>query len=360
MQRGRLCQHQRRNGSQAVVSIAASLPATVWPGRPYPLGATLDDQGVNFALFSEVASHVELCLFDAAGHETRVDLPEQTGFVWHGYLPGVGAGQRYGYRVHGPWAPERGQRCIPAKLLLDPYARAIDGQVSQNEALFSYYFTKSEGPRNDVDSAPYTARCVVVDPAFEWGDDRRPNRPLHETVIYELHVKGYSKLNTGLPEALRGTYAGLAQPVALDHLASLGVTAVELLPVHQFVHDTQLAERGLRNYWGYNTIGYFAPHNEYSAAGQAGEQVAEFKRMVAALHAAGIEVILDVVYNHTAEGNHLGPTLSFRGIDNRAYYRLQPGQRSHYADFTGTGNTLNAPHPHVRQLIMDSLRYWVT
>jgi isoamylase len=347
-------------GSPIVVSTAPSRSVTVWPGRPYPLGATLDEQGVNFALFSEVASHVELCLFDAADRETRVVLPEQTGFVWHGYLPGVTAGQRYGYRVHGPWEPERGQRCIPAKLLLDPYARAIDGQLSWNEALFSYHFSRPEGPRNELDSAPYTARCVVVEPAFEWADDRRPNRPLHETVIYEMHVKGYTMLHAGVPEALRGTYAGLAHPAALSHLTELGVTAVELLPVHQFVHDSQLAERGLRNYWGYNTIGYFAPHNEYSAAGQAGDQVSEFKRMVAALHGAGIEVILDVVYNHTAEGNHLGPTLSFRGIDNAAYYRLQPGRPSHYADFTGTGNTLNAPHPHVRQLIMDSLRYWVT
>jgi isoamylase len=338
---------------------AATAVVSPWPGRPYPLGASYDGTGVNFALFSEVAERVELCLFDDDGREQRLDLPEQTGFVWHGYIYGVQPGQRYGYRVHGPWDPAAGRRCLPRKLLLDPYARAIEGTVKWDEAVFSYRFDQPDGPRNDTDSAPFMPRGIVVNPYFDWSNDRSPRRPLHETVIYETHVKGFTARHPDIPPDLRGTYAGLAHPAAVDYLVSLGVTAIELLPVHQFVHDSQLVERGLRNYWGYNTIGYFAPHNEYAAAGQRGEQVAEFKLMVAALHAARIEVILDVVYNHTAEGNHLGPLLSFRGIDNAAYYRLAPKDRSLYVDYTGTGNTLNARHPYVRQLIMDSLRYWI-
>ncbi len=299
---------------------------TIWPGEPYPLGATYDGLGVNFALFSEVADGVELCLFDDEGNETRLGLPEATGFVWHGYVPGLPAGQRYGFRVHGPWAPEEGHRCQPSKLLLDPYARAIEGETKWNDALFSYRFDDPDGGLNDTDSAPFAPRSVVVNPYFDWGADRPLRRPLHETVIYETHVKGFTMRHPDIPTELRGTYAGLAHPAAIRHLSDLGVTAVELLPVHQFIHDSTLAERGLRNYWGYNSIGFFAPHNGYSRGDGHGDQVAEFKQMVVALHEAGIEVILDVVYNHTAEGNHLGPTLCFRGIDNAAYYRLMPDE----------------------------------
>jgi isoamylase len=335
-------------------------PAEIWPGQPYPLGATYDGVGVNFALFSEVAEGVELCLFDVDGTETRLKLPERSGFVWHGYVTGLTVGQRYGYRVHGPWAPERGQRCLPSKLLLDPYAKAIEGQPRFDESLFSYRFDDPDGPLNDADSGPFAQRSVVVNPYFEWSNDRLPRRPLHESVIYETHVKGFTMRHPDIPEALRGTYAGLAHPAAIRYLTELGVTAIELLPVHQFVQDDMLTRKGLRNYWGYNSIGFFAPHNEYAATGQAGEQVAEFKAMVAALHDAGLEVILDVVYNHTAEGNHLGPTLCFKGIDNAAYYRLVPGDERYYFDTTGTGNTFHAGHPYALQLIMDSLRYWVT
>jgi glycogen operon protein len=334
----------------------------VWPGAAYPLGATYDGMGTNFSLFSEVADAVELCLFDEAGgasRETRVRLPEVDGFVWHGYLPGVGPGQRYGYRVHGPYDPGAGLRSNPAKLLLDPYAKAIDGKVDWHPSLFSYDFD-SPGDRNDDDSAPHLPKAVVVNPYFDWGTDRPPNRPYNETVIYEAHVKGLTFLRNDIPLELRGTYAGLSHPSMIDHLQRLGVTAIELMPVHQFVHDHGLRQRGLRNYWGYNTIGFFAPDAAYSSTGTAGQQVMEFKAMVRDLHEAGIEVILDVVYNHTAEGNHFGPTLSFRGIDNRAYYRLVEGQPEYYMDYTGTGNTLNVRHPHTLQLIMDSLRYWVT
>ncbi|MBN2623586.1 MAG: glycogen debranching protein GlgX [Acidimicrobiales bacterium] len=329
-----------------------------WPGRPYPLGATYDGTGTNFSLFSEVADAVELCLFDD-GTERRVALTEVDGFCWHIYLPRIGIGQRYGFRVHGPWEPSRGHRCNPNKLLLDPYAKAIDGGVDWDQACFPYDFGDPDS-RNDDDSAPHVPKGVVVSPYFDWGTDRRPDVPLHESVIYEMHVKGFTATHPDIPEQLRGTYAGLAHPVAIDHLLSLGVTAVELQPVHQFVHDYTLSQRGLRNYWGYNSIGFFAPHNEYSSAGVDGSQVPEFKAMVRALHAAGIEVILDVVYNHTAEGNHLGPVLSFKGIDNAAYYRLVPDDPAHYYDTTGTGNSLNMAHPHALQLIMDSLRYWVT
>ena len=329
----------------------------IWPGEPYPLGATFDGAGTNFSLFSEVAERVELCLFDDTGKETRVDLPEVDGFRWHGYLPRVEPGQRYGFRVYGPWSPEKGQRCNPAKLLLDPYAKAVEGAVEWDEAVFPYWFDNPEGPLNDRDSAPFVPRSVVTNPYFDWANDRAPRRPLHETVIYELHVKGFTVRHPGIPEELRGRYAGLGHPAAIEYLSNLGVTAVELMPVHQFVHDAHLLKRGLRNYWGYNSIGYLAPHNEY-ASGQRGQQVQEFKQMVKALHEAGIEVILDVVYNHTAEGNHMGPMLCFKGIDNAAYYRLAENP-AHYFDYTGTGNSLNVRHPNVLQLIMDSLRYWV-
>ncbi|MBW3552925.1 MAG: glycogen debranching enzyme, partial [Gemmatimonadetes bacterium] len=330
----------------------------VWPGRAYPLGAACDEEGTNFSLFSEVAEGVELCLFDEEGREERVPLTEVDAYCWHAYLPGVGAGQRYGFRVHGPWRPGEGLRCNPNKLLLDPYALAIDGQVDWDEACFQHRFG-DERSRNDLDSAPHVPRSVVVDGAFEWGEDRRPETPMNETIVYEAHVKGLTMRHPNVPEELRGTYAGVAHPAVIRHLKSLGVTALELLPVHQFVHDSFLVEKGLRNYWGYNTIGFFAPHDGYAGAGR-GEQVREFKAMVKALHAAGLEVILDVVYNHTAEGNHLGPVLSFKGIDNPAYYRLVPTDRRFYYDTTGTGNSLNARHPHALQLIMDSLRYWVT
>ena len=331
----------------------------VWPGNNYPLGASYDGAGTNFSVFSEVAEKVELCLFDEQGKETRCELPEVTSLCWHGYLPNIVPGQRYGFRVHGPWAPPQGNRCSPAKLLLDPYARAMEGQVDWNEAVFSYRFDDPDGPLNEADSAPFMPKSVVINPFFDWGNDRHPRTRWSETIIYEAHVKGFSKRFPEIPEELRGTYAGLGHPKAIEYLTGLGITAVELMPVHQFVHDSHLLERGLRNYWGYNSIGYLAPHNEYSSSGQTGQQVQEFKQMVKALHEAGIEVILDVVYNHTAEGNHLGPTLSFKGLDNAAYYRLMNDDRRFYMDYTGTGNTLNMRHPHVLQLIMDSLRYWV-
>ncbi|HEX9970163.1 MAG TPA: glycogen debranching protein GlgX [Acidimicrobiales bacterium] len=331
----------------------------IWPGEPFPLGATYDGAGTNFSLFSEVAERVELCLFDDDGTETRIDLPEVTALCWHGYLPNVGPGRRYGFRVHGPYDPTNGVRCNPAKLLLDPYARAVEGEIQWDESLFGYRFGAPDGPVNDLDSAAAMPKGIVTSPYFDWTDDRRPRRPWHETIVYEVHVKGFTARHPGIPEELRGSYAGLAHPVAVDYLVNLGVTAVELLPVHQFVHDSHLTERGLRNYWGYNSIGFLAPHNDYSSSGHRGEQVQEFKQMVKVLHEAGIEVILDVVYNHTAEGNHLGPVLSFKGIDNAAYYRLDKDKRFYY-DTTGTGNSLNVRHPHVLQLIMDSLRYWVT
>jgi isoamylase len=337
----------------------ATMPPEAWPGEPYPLGATYDGAGTNFSLFSEVAERVELCLFDADGAESRLELDEVDAFCWHTYLPSIGPGQRYGFRVHGPWDPGRGLRCNAAKLLLDPYAKAIEGGVDWAPACYPYNFG-DETSRNDDDSAPYVPRSVVHNPFFDWANDRLPDVPLNESVIYELHVKGFTARHPEIPEAQRGTYAGLAHPAAIEYLKGLGITAVELLPVHQFVHDAHLVERGLRNYWGYNSIGFLAPHNEYAAAGQRGEQVAEFKAMVRALHGAGIEVILDVVYNHTAEGNHLGPVLSMKGIDNAAYYRLVPDNPQFYYDTTGTGNSLNVGHPHTLQLIMDSLRYWVT
>ncbi|OFW04824.1 MAG: glycogen debranching enzyme GlgX [Acidobacteria bacterium RIFCSPLOWO2_02_FULL_67_36] len=331
----------------------------IWPGQPYPLGATFDGVGTNFSVFSESAARVELCLFDAEGHETGMDLPETTALCWHGYLPNVRPGQRYGFRVHGPWAPEQGHWFNPSKLLLDPYSKAVDGPWDWNEAMFPYHFADPDNSKNDLDSAPYVPKSVVINPYFDWGYDRRPNTPWHRTVVYETHVKGFTRTHPEIPEELRGTYAGMAHPVAVKYLTRLGITAVELLPVHQFVHDSTLVQRGLRNYWGYNSLGYLAPHNEYAASGQRGEQVQEFKHLVKTMHEAGIEVILDVVYNHTAEGNHLGPMLSFKGIDNAAYYRLVGDNRRFYTDYTGTGNTLNMRHPHVLQLMMDSLRYWV-
>ena len=331
-----------------------------WPGHAYPLGATYDGAGTNFALFSEVAERVELCLFSARGKETRVTLTEVDGLVHHGYLPTVEPGQRYGFRVHGPYDPARGLRCNPSKLLVDPYSKALDGPVAWDEAVFGYPFGDPDG-HSDTDSARYVPKSVVVNPFFDWGTDRSPRIPYHEAVIYEAHVRGLTVRHPEIPEALRGTYAGLAHPVMIDHLRGLGVTSVELMPVHEFLNDHHLQQKGLSNYWGYNTIAYLAPHHAYAAQGsRPGSQVQEFKAMVRDLHGAGIEVILDVVYNHTAEGNHMGPTLSMRGIDNAAYYRLVEGDERYYMDYTGTGNSLNVRNPHTLQLIMDSLRYWVT
>ncbi|MEE1617651.1 glycogen debranching protein GlgX [Brachybacterium sp. J153] len=331
----------------------------IWTGQPYPLGATFDGSGTNFALFSEVAERVELCLFDTDGTETRIEVTEVDAFVWHVYLPAVQPGQRYGFRVHGPFDPAAGHRCDPSKLLLDPYAKAIAGMASNHPSLYSYEFDNPE-VRNTDDSAEHTMLSVVVSPFFDWGNDHPPAHQYHETVIYEAHVKGLTMQHPDIDESIRGTYVAMGHPAIIQHLKDLGVTAVELMPVHQFVQDGHLVEKGLRNYWGYNTIGFFAPHNEYSYAGDRGQQVQEFKQMVKNLHEADIEVILDVVYNHTAEGNQLGPTLCFRGIDNKAYYRLVEGDQAHYYDTTGTGNSLLMRTPHVLQLIMDSLRYWVT
>ncbi len=330
----------------------------IWPGQPYPLGATFDGVGTNFSVFSEVAERVELSLFDDRGKETRIDLPEMTALCWHGYVPDVRPGQRYGFRVHGPWDPDNGHWCNPNKVLLDPYAKALDGEWTWNEAVFPYMFGAAESSRNDLDSAPFVPKGIVVNPFFDWGSDRRPNTPWHRTVVYETHVRGFTKCHPEIPEEIRGTYAGMSHPAAVKYLQRLGITAVELLPVHQFVQDSTLEQKGLRNYWGYNSIAYLAPHNQYSRSREGG-QVQEFKQLVKTMHDAGIEVILDVVYNHTAEGNHLGPMLSFKGIDNSAYYRVVADKRRYYTDYTGTGNTLNMRHPHVLQLIMDSLRYWV-
>ncbi|MBI0295672.1 glycogen debranching protein GlgX [Streptomyces sp. PRKS01-29] len=330
----------------------------VWPGQAYPLGATYDGAGTNFAVFSEAAVRIELCLLHDDGSETAVELRESDAFVRHAYLPGIMPGQRYGFRAHGPYQPELGHRCNSAKLLLDPYAKAISGRIDWGEEVYGYHFGRPD-KRNDLDSAPHTMASVVVNPYFDWGDDRPPRTDYHRTVIYEAHVKGLTMRHPRLPEELRGTYAALAHPAIIEHLTELGVTTLELMPVHQFVHDHRLADAGLANYWGYNTIGFFAPHNAYASWGDRGQQVLEFKSAVRALHQAGIEVILDVVYNHTAEGNHLGPTLSFRGLDNASYYRLTEDRR-YYMDTTGTGNSLLMRSPHVLQLIMDSLRYWVT
>ena len=334
-------------------------PRATQAGAPRPLGAHWDGKGTNFSVFSEVATRVEVCLFD--GQSIRhVDLPERTDYCWHAYLPGVGPGQAYGFRVHGPWDPAAGHRCNPAKVLLDPYARAIKGQVHWDPAVLPY-LTESDGDaRSDLDSAPFVPRSIVTDTRFDWENDRLPGRPMAETVIYEVHVKGFTMTHPDVPHELRGTYAGLAHPASIDYFRRLGVTAVELLPVHQFIHESYLLERGLRNYWGYNSIGFFAPHAEYAVGGDHGDAVTEFKAMVKAFHAAGLEVLLDVVYNHTAEGNHLGPMLCFKGFDNAAYYRLVSEAPQHYMDFTGIGNTLDLRHPRTLQLVLDSLRYWVT
>src|SRR3954468_8595009 len=337
-----------------------------WPGRPTPLGATWDGEGTNFALFAPQAESVDVCLFDnhadgSGWTEHRVRLDDVTYHVWHGYVPRVGPRQRYGFRVHGPFDPERGFRWNPDKLLADPYARAFDGDFVLDDAIFGYPAGSDDREMDDGDSAPYVPKSVVVHDVFPWGEDHhRPHTAWGDSVIYELHVRGFTMRHPDVPPELRGTYAGLAHPAAIDHLLRLGVTAVELMPVHQFVSEPDLLRRGLGNYWGYNTLGYFAPHAAYCSTGSRGEQVREFKAMVRALHAAGIEVILDVVYNHTAEGNETGPTLVFRGIDNPTYYRLRDDDPRRYLDYTGTGNTLNARQPHVLQLIMDSLRYWVT
>jgi len=331
----------------------------IWPGRPYPLGATYDGSGTNFAIFSEVADKVELCLFADDGTETRVEMPEVDALIWHVFLPGVEPGQLYGYRVYGPHDPSQGLRCNPNKLLLDPYAKAIHGQFDWEQSLFGYNFG-DENSRNDEDSAAAMPKSVVINPYFDWGVDRPPKRSYADSVIYEAHVKGLTERHPDVPKELRGTYAGVAHPVVIEHLKQLGVTAVELMPVHHFANDSTLQDKGLSNYWGYNTIGFLAPDAKYSSSVNPGGQVQEFKAMVRALHAADIEVILDVVYNHTAEGNHLGPTISFRGIDNQAYYRLVDDDPRYYMDYTGTGNSLNVRHPHSLQLIMDSLRYWVT
>jgi isoamylase len=338
-------------------------PLRVWPGAPYPQGATWDGEGVNFSLFSEHATSVELCLFERPKDVTethRIPLPWRTDLIWHAYLPDVRPGQLYGFRVHGPYEPHEGHRFNPHKLLLDPYARAISGTIRWNDTVYGYTIGNADEDlsSDERDSAGAMPKCVVIDPAFSWGDDRRPQIPWNRSVIYECHVRGMTMSHPAVPSELRGTYLAMAYDPVIEHLQSLGVTAVELLPVHQFVDDRALVERGLRNYWGYNSIGYLAPHVGYATSGR-GQQVTEFKSMVKSLHSAGIEVILDVVYNHTGEGNHLGPTLSLRGIDNSAFYRLIPEDRRFYMDFSGTGNSLNMLHPRTIQMIMDSLRYWV-
>src|SRR5215203_940293 len=334
---------------------------TTYPGSPFPLGATWDGEGVNFALFSEKATAVDLCLFDSkTNREQRIRVKEIDNHIWHLYVPGLMPGQLYGYRVYGPYEPQNGDRFNPNKLLIDPYAKALSGRVEWHNAIFGYEVGHPEEDLSfsEEDSAPYVPKGVVIDPSFDWENDKAPNIPYHKTIIYEAHVKGLTQLHPDIPKEIRGTYSAIAHPVIIQYLKDLGITAIELMPVHQFVNDGFLREKGLSNYWGYNTIGFFAPDIKYSGSGYSGGQVAEFKTMVKELHKAGIEVILDVVYNHTAEGNHLGPTLSFRGIDNACYYRLANDRRFCF-DYTGTGNTLNAMLPSVLRLIMDSLRYWI-
>jgi isoamylase len=342
--------------------VGGGAVSEVWPGQPFPLGALWDGHGTNFALFSENAESVELCLFDDDDHEMIVEMRERTAFHWHCYLPGVGPGQRYAYRVHGPYDPAAGHRFNPTKLLIDPYAKAIEGPVAYGVANVLPYVPDGDDADlvpDDEDDQDAMPKSVVVDERFDWEGDRHPRRPWDETIIYEAHVRGFTRCHPDIPEDLRGTYAGLASSEAIEHLVELGVTAVELLPVHQIADESALVDKGLSNYWGYSSIGFVAPHAQYAATGRRGEQLDEFKGMVKALHRAGIEVILDVVYNHTAEGNHLGPMLSFRGIDNASYYRLAPEDRRYYVDYTGTGNSLNPVHPSVLRLIMDSLRYFV-
>lgn len=335
---------------------------SLWPGKPYPLGAKWDGKGTNFALFSENATGVELCLFDKRGHETRLKLQEVTNFVWHGYVPSVGPGMRYGFRVSGPFEPENGHRFNPNKLLIDPYAKALDGNIGFAEEIFGYRWSdpKEDLGFSDLDSAPYMPKAVIIDETFDWEGDELLRLPWHETVIYEAHVRGFTKLHPEIPKRQRGTYAGLAHPAAISHLQSLGITAVELMPIHHFLaHPGHLVAEGLTNYWGYDSLAYLAPHQDYCSSNKLGAQVNEFKEMVKALHKAGMEVILDVVYNHTGEGNHMGPTLTLRGIDNASYYRMVEGDERYYMDYTGCGNSLNVRHPQVLKLIMDSLRYWV-
>ena len=331
----------------------------IWPGRSYPLGAHFDGTGTNFAVFSSIAEAIDLCLIDDSGNETRLPITEVDADVWHCYIPGIRPGQRYGFRVSGPFDPMNGLRCDPSKLLLDPYAKAITGQISNDQALFSYDFADPTQP-STRDSAPHTMVSVVVNPFFDWGHDRPPHHEYNDTVIYEAHVRGMTMLHPDIPDNIRGTYMGISHPVMIDYFRKLGITAIELMPCQQFTNDTSLQNKGLSNYWGYNTIGFFAPHNGYAATDSLGSQVDEFKAMVKAFHEADIEVIMDVVYNHTAEGNHMGPTLSFRGLDNPSYYRLVEDDPQHYFDTTGTGNSLNMRSPNTLQLIMDSLRYWIT
>ncbi len=330
----------------------------IHPGKSYPLGATFDGNGTNFSIFSEVAECVILCLFDDEENEQQIELNEMTGYCWHAYLPDVKPGQRYGYRVKGPWQAEKGYRCNPNKLLIDPYAKAVDGMVQWDDSIFPYEKPHPLSLPNQTDNSKFIPKSVVINPFFDWSSSRKPDIPLHETIIYETHVKGFTKKNPEIPEELRGTYAGLGHPAAIKYLKELGVTSVELMPVHQFIHSHNLIKKDLKNYWGYDSIAFFAPHNEYSS--EKGNQVSEFKQMVKNMHDAGLEVILDVVYNHTAEGNHLGPMLAYKGIDNKAYYHLDTEKPQFYKDFTGTGNSFNLRHPNVLQLVMDSLRYWTT
>jgi len=335
----------------------------IYPGAPFPLGATWDGNGTNFALYSENATKVELCFFDETDSATAsavVELPEQSHYVWHVYIPGIQPGQLYGYRVHGPYQPSEGHRFNPNKVLIDPYAKAISSTVNWHDSLFGYELGHADEDLSfsTTDSAPYVPKSVVINHNFDWEDDRPLRIPYHKTIVYETHVKGFTQLHPDIPEEIRGSYAAIAHPTTINYIKSLGVTAIELMPVHHFIADRHLKERGLNNYWGYNSIGFFAPDVRYASSGNRGQQVNEFKNMVKELHKAGIEVILDVVYNHTGEGNHMGPTLSFRGIDNAIYYRLTEDKRF-YMDYTGTGNTLNANLPNVLRLIMDSLRYWI-
>lgn len=351
-----------RGQNAHAVSLRNRMDIAIWPGEPYPLGASWDGEGTNFAIYSENATQVELCLFDEQDRETRVPLTEIENYNWHGYLPGVGPGQRYGFRVHGPFDPEQGHRFNPNKLVIDPYAKALDGEIGYDEAIFGYAWEDDDEDLsfNDLDDVAWIPKAIVIDESFDWEGDRLLNIPEQDTIIYEMHVKGFTRQHPDIPPELRGTYQGLAHPEAIRYLKSLKITAVELMPVHHFLSQPgHLAETGLSNYWGYDSIAYFAPYSGYSASQNPQDQVREFKTMVKALHAEGIEVILDVVYNHTGEGNHLGPTLCFRGIDNATYYRLVEDDRRYYMDFTGCGNSLNVSHPQVLKLIMDSLRYWV-